>query len=104
MPAHISGQDEGLAAAQNGIEELKADSLAQSGSLPNPQIFTCLQALPVTNTYVLKATTNAPGTFDPLMTNVANNWEIAALMGVEPLEPGTVYDLWLEKDGLATHG
>ena len=38
------------------------------------------------------------------MTNVANSWGVAIVLGVDPLEPGTVYQLWLEKDGVATHG
>jgi hypothetical protein len=38
------------------------------------------------------------------MTNVANTWGVAIVLGVEPLAPGMVYELWLEKDGVATKG
>ena len=104
LTTRISDQDVVLATSLSDIEGLRAESLVQSTTLTNQQIFTYLQALPVTNTYVLKATENAPGTFGILVTNVGNNWGIAAVLGVDPLEPGMVYDLWLEKDGVATHG
>ena len=104
LTVRISDQDEVLAASQRDIEDLGAQNLVLAATATNQQIFTYLQALPVTNKYVLKATANAPGTFGILVTNVANNWGVAVLLGVDPLEPGTVYDLWLEKDGVATHG
>ena len=104
LTARISEQDEILAGSQKDIEDLGAQNLVLAATATNQQIFTYLQALPVTNKYVLKATENAPGTFGMLVTNVANNWGVAVLLGVEPLDPGTVYDLWLEKDGVATHG
>ena len=104
LTAQIGDQDEILAASQRDIEGLGAQNLALAARATDQQIFTYLQALPVTNKFVLKATEDAPGTFGMLMTSVANNWGVAILPGVEPLEPGTVYDLWLEKDGVATHG
>ena len=104
LTARIGAQDDILAASQSDIEELREQNLALAATATNQQIFTYLQALPVTNKYVLKATTDAPGTFGILVTNVANNWGVAVLLGVDPLEPGMVYDLWLEKDGVATHG
>ena len=104
LTAQIGDQDEILAASQRDIEGLGTQNLALAARATDQQIFTYLQALPVTNKFVLKATEDAPGTFGMLMTNVANNWGVAILLGVDPLEPGTVYDLWLEKDGVATHG
>ena len=104
LTSRIGDQDEILAASQSDIQELAAQNVALSATATNQQIFTYLQALPVTNKYVLKATANAPGTFGLLMTNVADSWGIAAVLGLEPLEPGTVYNLWLEKDGVANHG
>ena len=100
----ISGQDEVLAASQSDIDSLRAVNAAVAATTINQQIFTYLQALPVTNKYVLKATSAAPGTFGLLMTNVANNWGVAAVLGVHPLGPDNWYQLWLEKDGVATHG
>ena len=104
LAARITDQDVVLAASQSDIDDLATQNLALAATATNQQIFTYLQALPVTNKYVLKATADAPGTFGMLVTNVANNWGVAVLLGVDPLEPGTVYDLWLEKDGVATHG
>ena len=104
LTARIDDQDEVLAASQSDIVDLNAQNLALAATLTNQQVFSYLQSLPVTHKYVLKATANAPGTFGLLVTNVANTWGIAAVLGVDPLEPGTVYDLWLEKDGVATHG
>ena len=104
LTVRIAGQDEVLAASQRDIEDLGAQNLALAATATNQQIFTYLQALPKTNKFVLKATVNAPGTFGMLVTNVANNWGVAVLLGVDPLEPGMVYDLWLEKDDVATHG
>ena len=104
LTVRITDQDEVLAASQSDIEDLGAQNLALAATATNQQIFTYLQALPKTNKFVLKATVNAPGTFGMLVTNVANNWGVAVLLGVDALEPGMVYDLWLEKDGVATHG
>ena len=104
LASQISDQDAVLAASQSDIEALKEENLALTATATNQQVFTYLQALPVTNKYVLKATADAPGTFGMLMTNVANNWGVAIVLGLDPLEPGTVYNLWLEKDGVATHG
>ena len=100
----ISGQDDILAASQSNIDSLSAENAAVAATTINQQIFTYLQALPVTNKFVLKATGAAPGTFGLLMTNVANSWGVAAVLGVEPLGPDNWYQLWLEKDGVATHG
>ena len=100
----ISSQDEILAASQSDIENLRAENAAVAATTTNQQIFSYLQALPVTNKYVLRATDAAPGTFGMLVTNVANNWGIAAVLGLEPLGPDNWYQLWLERDGVATHG
>ena len=104
LTARISDQDVILAASQEDIEDLAAQNVVLAATPTNQQIFTYLQALPVVNKYVLKATAAAPGTFGLLMTNVADSWGVAAVLGLEPLEPGMVYDFWLEKDGVATHG
>ena len=104
LASQISDQDAVLATSQGDIENLKEENLALAARATDQQVFTYLQALPVTNKYVLKATADAPGTFGMLVTNVANNWGVAIVLGLDPLEPGTVYNLWLEKDGVATHG
>ena len=104
LVARIADQDVVLAASQSDIDGLRMENAAVAATVTNQQIFSYLQALPVTNKFVLKATDDAPGTFGLMVTNVGNNWGIIAVLGMEPLEMENWYQLWLERDGVARHG
>ena len=104
LVTRIGDQDQVLAASQSDIDDLRAENAAVGATVTNQQIFSYLLALPVTNKFVLKATADAPGSFGLMVTNVGNTWGIIAVLGLDPLESGNWYQLWLERDGVARHG
>ncbi len=98
----LDDQGRELARSSETLTELQQQSEALTAKVDTQRVFTYLQALPVTNKYVLKATPAAPGPWGMLVTNVANSWGVAILLGLEPLESGMAYQIWLERDGAAT--
>ncbi len=91
-----------LATSQKELKELGQQNQALTARVKNQQIFTYLQALPVNHKFVLKGTQDAPVARGLLVSNPDKTWGAILLLEMDPLKPGTGYQIWLEKDGRAT--
>ncbi len=102
IAGRLDAQDTVLGTSQGDLLSLRGETDALNAKIDTQRIFTYLQSLPTIHKFVLKATTDAPGTFGIIVTNVASSWGVAVLLGMDPLDPGTAYQIWLETDGQAT--
>ena len=93
----LDAQGSTLASTQEELLALRVATTELDANVNTQRIFTYLQELPAQRKYVLKATADAPGTFGMVVANVANVWGIAILLGVDALETGMAYQIWLEK-------
>lgn len=89
-----------LAALQSDIETLRRENQDLTTMVNIQQVYAYVEALPASNKYVLNPTRDSPTAYGMLLTNVHDRFGVATLIGVDPLDPGMVYQLWLEKNGV----
>lgn len=102
LSGKVEDQGRALAASEKELKEVRQQNQALTTRINNQQIFTYLQALPVNHKFVLKPTKDAPGARGLLVSNPDKTWGAAIVLEMEPLRPGTGYQIWLEHDGKAT--